>query len=327
VVDRQDRIVRLGAGNVTRFVGDLHLGDGARNDAFGNDDARLARFLADCETACDAVVFMGDAFDLPQAFSERRVGRAHPRVVQAIERLASRVQVVFVLGNHDWTVDYEHLLSGVRACVELEVGDVRVIHGHQLDRYCHPGRRGHRLKVSLHHLAERLFGFEFRVPLWEHDTWQNRVAHCLGAAYGRHLRRAAALYRVLGLDERAMECEAFIDYWSRAVWGDPHGLFEPATTAIRSGNHGALVCGHTHLPGVVDLGGCHYANAGSWTFGRSEYVEWDGARLYARTTIGESVGDKNYHWMLGGETRGDFFDWWATHYEGWLRFRRDAASA
>lgn len=196
---------RLAAGTVTRFVGDLHLGDGARSDAFGQDDRRLVRFLADCEARCDALVFMRDAFDLPQAFSTRRVARAHGEAVRAIERLVGRVQVVFVLGNHDWMVTYERLFPRARACGELEIGDIRVIHGHQLDRYCHPGRRGHHLQVSLHHLAERLFGFEFRVPLSEHDTWRNRIAHWLGAHYGGHLRSTAAVYRLFGLHERAAE--------------------------------------------------------------------------------------------------------------------------
>ncbi|MBI5529441.1 MAG: UDP-2,3-diacylglucosamine diphosphatase [Deltaproteobacteria bacterium] len=317
------RVVRLPAGTTARFVGDLHLGDGARNDSFGASDERLARFLAGCGNATDAVVFMGDSFDLPQAFSARRIGRAHLPAMRALEKLARRVQVIFVLGNHDWTVDYERLLPGARACVEIELGDIRVMHGHQLDRYCHPGRRGHRLKVSLHNLAERLFGFEFRVPLWDHDTWRNRAAHWVGAAYGRHLHRAAAVYRMMGIDGRAAECEAFIQYWSRTIWGDPHALFEPARTAIREGTHRALVCGHTHLPGVVDLDGRQYANAGSWTFGRSEYLEWDGTKLNGRSTAGEDIGDRHYRWMIDGAERGDFFAWWAAHYEGRLRFRRD----
>jgi hypothetical protein len=135
------------------------------------------------------------------------------------------------------------------------------------------------------------------------------------------------VYRVLGLDERAADCEAFIRYWSRALWGDPHALFAPASAAIRGGTHRALVCGHAHLPGVVDLDGRQYANAGSWTFGRSEYVEWNGTRLVARTAAGEEIGDRHYRWMVEGQDRGDFFDWWAAHYEGRLRFRRDPVDA
>ena len=64
-------------------------------------------FLRKCEQECDAVVFMGDAMDLPQAFSMRRILRAHPLVARAIERLCQRSKVYFILGNHDWTTDYE----------------------------------------------------------------------------------------------------------------------------------------------------------------------------------------------------------------------------
>lgn len=319
-------VFTLDSRTITRFIGDLHLGDGGRNDSFGGQDDRLVQFLADCEGTCDAVVFMDDAFDLPQAFAVRRICRRHPRVIEQIQRLAKRIQVVFLLGNHDWTVAYEQLFPEARVSVELAMGEIRAMHGHQLDRYSRPERPGYHLKMSLHHLAERVFGFEFRVPLWEHDSWQNRVAHWLGVWYGYQLRRAATLYRFLGLAHRAAECDAFIEYWSRALWGDPHALFEPVRTILRDGPYRALVCGHTHVPGVVGLDGRCYANAGSWAFGRSEYVEWDGRNLVARSISGEEPGDRRYRWLRDREHRGDVFEWWARHYKGWFRFEKESGT-
>ncbi len=305
-----------------RFVGDAHLGDRGRSDLFGSKDHALIAFLADCERAADAVVFMGDMLDVPQALGAARIVRARPEVAAAVERLSRKVSVVVVRGNHDAGLAYERFFPRVRTCDVLSVGDVRAIHGHELDPYCHPGRPHHQAEIAAHMLVERALGFHFRTPLDEHDTWQNRVAHRLGAAYGFHLRRRASLCRALGLTERAEHAEAFLRYWSRVVWGDPHALFEPATAVARGPDCEALVCGHAHLAGVVPLGeGRHYVNAGSWTFEAREFAEWDGHRFEARDAgTGRRFEAESYAWMLRGEERGDFFAWWAARYRGRLRF-------
>ena len=311
----------LPAGSRMRFVGDLHLGDGASNDAFGDKDPLLVRSLEAWSTDCDAVVFMGDAFDVPQAWSPKRLARAHPAVCAAIERLRRTVQVVFVRGNHDWRVDYEALFPRARSCVELTCGDVLAMHGHQLDRYCHPERRAHAWETWVHHLGERLLRFRFRVPLWEHDTWQNRACHCLGSLLGHGLRRLARVLRHLDRPHQARRCEAFITYWSRSVWGDAHALFEPALEHLVRGSHRVLVCGHTHLPGVVSGTGGQYVNAGSWAFDAawSARLGPEGVQVRDQRS-GRVITDEAYRWMIAGPDPGDFFDWWARHYRGWLRF-------
>ena len=293
---------RLPASTVARFFGDLHLGDGGRNDAFGRKDRLLVDQLADCARTCDAVVFMGDALDVPQGFTVRRILRAHPSVARALTELAAQVPVFFVRGNHDWTVDYDSLFPGARACEALRIGDTLVWHGHHLDRYCHPGATSHAVQMFLHHLFERTLGFQFRVPLHDFDTWQNRIGHWLGAAFARHLRRMTALYTQLGVPARAESGEAFIRYWSRAVWGDPHALFAPTATLLREGPYRAVVAGHTHLPGVIDLDGpapsetpgATYVNAGSWTFDAAQTATWDGRRFtvhdYLAPTPAPGVG-------------------------------------
>ena len=129
------------------------------------------------------------------------------------------------------------------------------------------------------------------------------------------------VYRWLGLHDRAEQCRAFIDYWSRALWGDPNGLFEPAMDWVRNGACSALVCGHTHMPGVVEIEGRQYVNAGSWAFGAAEYAEWDGSTFHAYDYgTGCAYDDLHYRWMLSGCDPGDFFTWWEKHYKGRFRF-------
>ncbi len=318
-------IGRLAENQVVRFVGDLHLGDGGRNDAFGPNDSILTRFLRECRSCCDSVVFMGDAFDPPQAWSVRRIARAHESVLRAIEELSEHVRVIFIRGNHDWNVPYDRLFRRAHVCEELIVGDALVLHGHRFDRYCHPNNRFHRYKIAVHHLAERVFHFEFRVPLSDHDCWQNRVGHWLGHKYALYLRRKADRQRSRGAWSNAAACEDFINYWSRAVWGDPHALFVPAAEFIGREPYRALVCGHTHLPGIVELEAGRYVNAGSWTFGAAQTATWDGKRFSVWDHVQKvEIRDEHYRWMLNGPDRGDFFVWWKQHYRGFLRFRDPA---
>ncbi len=311
----------LPAGTVTRFVGDVHLGDGGRNDVFGAKDDMLLSYLRDCGSACDAVVFMGDMIDLAQGWRARRVLNARTEVARTIASLSERVQVVFVRGNHDWSVDYEAIFPRARACERVLIGDIGVWHGHQHDSRCDPSTRSYQAQMVVHNLAERACGFEFRTPLHEHDTRKNRVAHWLGHRYAMFLRAEASLSHRWGLDERADRCDDFVAYWSRSVWGDPHNTFRSMAAAVRDGPYRAIVCGHTHLPGVVDVGGRQYVNAGSWAFGAAEAATWDGSGFsLCDVRNGIPIGDEHYRWMLSDHDPGDFFDWWAQHYRGRLRF-------
>jgi UDP-2,3-diacylglucosamine pyrophosphatase LpxH len=305
------------------FVGDVHLGDGAWNDGFGRKDELLLELLARCPEDYEAVVFMGDLLDPPQAFGLRRIGRAHARVLEGLERLCRRMRVFVVPGNHDWRVDYEGLFPGIVRRERLLVGNTLVWHGHQLDALCSPEHRLHATAIALHHLAERCFRFRFRVPLFDYDTWQNRVAHWLGHKYGAYLRIKARLCRRLGAPSWAEPCETFIDYWSRSVWGDANALFGPIAVQLREGTQETMVCGHTHVPGQLELSGRRYVNAGSWAGEAACVAVLDGDEFEV-TDLGTQCVHRaeGLQGLLSEQHAGDFFAWWALHYRGWLRFRR-----
>jgi len=59
-------------------------------------------------------------------------------------------------------------------------------------------------------------------------------------------------------EARARERVAFLDYWGRGEWGDPHGLLGAAPAAIAAAAVDVLVCGHSHQPGVVAVPGGTY---------------------------------------------------------------------
>lgn len=306
--------LRLGGidGSVVRFFGDLHMGDGGRNDLFRDSERPFLDTVAEAAADCDLVVFMGDAVDLPQAFRVRRAAAAHREAFRAIEAATKRTDVVFLRGNHDWNVDYDELFPDGRMCERLELGDVLACHGHQLDQENKdPSGVGYFVKVVAHSMAERVFNFEFRVPLQRFDSMPNRVAHWGGYQLARVLRRRGT-----------PAAEAFIHHYSRTVWGDVEAVFEPAMDLVRTGPHRTLVAGHTHTPGLIEVdGGRRYVNAGAWAHGGAHVADWDGAAFLVRdAATGEEIRDEHYGWMIAGHDPGDFFEWWRRHYRGRLRF-------
>ena len=303
-------------GSRARFYGDVHLGDGTRHDLFRGHDGLFGDSLAEAASTCDLVVFMGDLVDLPQALRLRRVTAAHPGALRGIDNLTRATEVVFLRGNHDWNVDYAALFPGGRTCERLELGDVVACHGHQLDpTNADPSGTAYFAKVATHAMVERVFNFDFRVPLQRFDTPQNRVAHWLGYQYARVLRRRGTA-----------AAEAFISHYSRTVWGDVEAVFEPAMESLRAGPHRVLVAGHTHTPGLVDVDGGdtrgrQYVNAGVWAHGGAHVADWDGATFAVRDAVsGGEIGDEHYRWMIAGVDPGDFFEWWRRFYRGRLRF-------
>ncbi|GIU84897.1 MAG: UDP-2,3-diacylglucosamine hydrolase [Acidimicrobiales bacterium] len=295
-------------GATVTFFGDVHLGDGGRNDLFRGKDAMLVDALDRCAREDSLVVFMGDFFDLPQAFRTRRIERAHPAVVHRIRRLCEETAVVILRGNHDWLVDYPSVFPGASVTEELQIDGLLVCHGHRFDPKANVESWRYFAAMALHTLFERAARFDFRVPVQQFDSFPNRLMHWLAHRYARLLRRTGLL-------------EDSLRYWSREVWGDPGSMWEPLTGHLRESRVPAIVCGHSHLPGVVDVDGHLYVNAGSWAFESAQVARWDGREFVVLDLAsGRTYGDEHYRWLLERVDPGDLFDWWRVHYLGRLRF-------
>ena len=140
--------------------------------------------------------------------------------------------------------------------------------------------------------------------------WMNRVWH--------------TIRRTLGDTQAGVRAEQELAYWMRSQLGDPGDVCRPALRALAAGTHDVLVCGHSHLPGVVTLdSGRRYANTGSWTFKSSTYLRLEGDRVELRDWIsGREHDDRLYRPILDQEfDHVTFDDWWDAQYMGLLRFR------
>lgn len=302
-------LLKIPESATVRFVGDVHLGDGSRNDLFRQKDRLLTKKLQEWAEDSDAIVFMGDFFDLPQAMSAQRIVRAHREVVETVRRISRQVRVVLVQGNHDWRVDYSGIFPTAKSCERLRLGDFLVWHGHALDSESKVESNRYFIAMAAHAMFERAFRFDFRVPLHDFDTWQNRLMHWAGYQFGKALAR-------IGRGEN------FIQYWSREVWGDSRAMFKPVSDFLASHSYEGMICGHTHLPGILQLGDRVYVNAGSWTFDSANFATWNGKAFEVADLLADrTIHGENYDWMVNGADPGDFFDWWDIHYLGQLKFR------
>lgn len=307
------------------FISDLHVGDATPADVFFGKDRHLTALLDRVEEEGATLVIVGDAIDFHQAWSFTRVLRAHQELFGRLSRLAREGRLYYVIGNHDYELNLFADILHFRLCDELHVGDqALVVHGWQFDPYLSQTvASGHHWSTTIHHLVERYLGTWLRIPLGEFYTKSNRLmfylAHKLALVANLYARGMAAV----GLPRSAEQLNAYLDYWAIGNMGDPMGMFRPVWKALEEGPWRYIVCGHSHLPGIVPQGDRAYLNTGSWTFASSHYLVWDGEGWTCRDWLtGRSIGAEFYEPLLEGTIyEKDFWQWWRENYMGLLRFR------
>ncbi len=302
------------------MISDLHLGDGTPSDAFFGKDAHLVALLQRIQAEGSQLVIVGDAIDFHQAWTLRRILAAHPDLFRALADLAAADRVTYVIGNHDDELAIYETILRFKVCDELWIGDdIRVVHGWQFD----PVLRSqvgvsYAWGTTIHHVVERLLGTWIRVPLGEFYTASNRFAFWMGHKVWWLWRNAR---RLLGRDPAPVD--ARIDYWTWGNLGDSMGMFRPTMAALDEGPHRVLVCGHSHMPGIVARGDRTYVNTGTWTFASSHVVTLENGTFTCSDWVsGRRFGDELYRTLLEGTIWDTNFErWWQENYLGWFRFR------
>ncbi len=333
-VGRDEETEGIGTMNLQRvrggrvyFVSDMHIGDGSHGDVFGNKDDAFLAFLDEVERHGQALVILGDALDFEQAWYFSRIVRAHRAVISRLTRLTDQMRVIYVYGNHDPDIVLFRDILKWQLCDKVVVdGHILAVHGYEFDSYV--GRKFEEASFLTRatHLYERVFRTWVRIPLRDYYTLSNRFAY-FGfywlVQFG-HLQRW--LGRKLKRPHWGRELKAWTDFWTRSALGDPMGITMPAIEALQSGGtYDTIVCGHSHLPGVVpvgDDGDRRYVNLGSWSFANSQYGVWDGKTFHLRDWItGREVRDEQYKPIFEGLADRSYEEWFDDQYLGYLRFR------
>jgi hypothetical protein len=176
--------------------------------------------------------------------------------------------------------------------------------------------------TRLHHAVERVVGW-VRMPLHEFYTPANRVVYWGFHKWWQILKLRGALMRKLGLGALAKRSEDWVSYWVRSEAGDPMSMLFPALAGAKQLGATTLVCGHAHMPGIVETGGVRYVNTGSWTYGHGQYARFDGEEFVVKDWMtGREYASELYATALSGELVDiDMDRWWKNQYLGWFRFR------
>jgi UDP-2,3-diacylglucosamine hydrolase len=306
------------------FVSDMHMGDGSFADLFQGKDKPFMAFLDEVEREASALVINGDALDWSQAWYFQRILKAHHKVLKRLTALGEKMEVVYCYGNHDPDILlFEDILKW-KVCNRLVIGDRMLVqHGVEFDAYISKRFARSEFWVRLLNLYERSLRTWIRVPLADYYTRSNRLTHYLYYYLVRAQRWRIRWLRWRGKNRRAKEIEDAIDFWTQTELGDPMTITKPALERLRSDRFELIVCGHSHLPGIVELeGGRRYVNIGSWTFRNAQYGVWDGENLVVRDWLtGRIYDDENYRPIFDGTTDLTYEEWFAGQYMGYLRFR------
>lgn len=300
------------------FISDLHLGDGTPSDVFFGKDKHLMALVRRVEREGATLVVNGDAMDFHQAWTFTRILRAHQELLGAMSRLGRAGRLIYVIGNHDYDINLYREILNFRVCEELHVGDVILVqHGYQYDPYIGEKLHGSHIATKVHHTIERYLGTWLRIPLGEFYTLGNRITYWLVHKMALAVRAGAWL---TGRENRV---DSHLEYWARSHMGDPMCIFRPMFTRLKEDAWRYIVLGHSHLPGILPWQDRAYCNTGSWTFGSSQYLRWDGDSFICRDWItGRDFGSELYTPLLDGSIdEADFWIWWRENYMGWLRFR------
>lgn len=324
MTSRASRIVTLPRDRQVYMVSDLHLGDGTPSDVFFGKDRHLMALVERANRDGATLVVNGDAIDFHQAWSFMRVLRAHQELLAAMSALAREGRLIYVVGNHDFDLSLFSDVLNFRVCNEIHIGDeVMICHGYRYDAYISSNIDGFHLDTKIHHAVERFFGTWVRFPFGEFYTLANRIAVWLGHKIGLAALARGTILRWLGTEPDHQKVLDALNHWAWSNQGDSMCIFRPALDSLRAGPWRVIICGHSHLPGVVRDGDKIYANTGSWTFASSQYIVWDGHDVQCHDWItGRRFEDELYRPLIDGSIyERDFFQWWRENYMGWLRFR------
>jgi UDP-2,3-diacylglucosamine hydrolase len=215
-------------------------------------ETALLEFLDAVPDLGDSLLVNGDLFEFWFAY-RRVIPRDGFRVAAALGRLAVRLPVAVVGGNHDrWGAAFWNDELGVRFAaeqLELEVGTrrVRALHG-DLVSGAHRGILDRMVSLPTTSAVYRLLHPDLGVPL---VRW-------LAGRLGDHGTEGDTIERESAAQER---------------WALEQLRSEPSL--------GLLVLGHTHRPALVEAGpGQQYLNPGAW---------FDGFRYALATSVGAEL--------------------------------------
>jgi UDP-2,3-diacylglucosamine pyrophosphatase LpxH len=214
-------------------ISDLHIGN-----PYSRARRLLKSFLAYVEEEGYSLCINGDGVDIAQT-SFQRIATELPELLDALRRIAKRnSSVYYVVGNHDMSMDHfldDWGLMTVVPFLNVHSGDsrIRIEHGHLYDPFFVKYPR-------LYEFATHLGGQLLKISPDFYRLWVKFEGH-----------KNRMLAKLQGGDKSSLANE------------DP--AFTAAARELLERGFDSVIFGHTHVPGVLQIGeDKSYVNAGSW---------------------------------------------------------------
>ena len=320
------QILQLPAEGVYYVISDLHLGDGSHSDTFLGKDRHLIRFLEKVREEKATLIIAGDVIDFAQSRNFSRILSVHGSLFRAMADLAAENRFYYVYGNHDFDMRLYRNILRFPVVATVLIGDqVRIDHGHQYDSLIDGDLKGADKRTRRHHVFEHVLRTWVRLPLGHFYTKAGRLSFWLAYRLYQLICLTNKLLKKYGLPPVADGPMHHAQYWIQADYGDPGGMWQSISDTLKDLKQHILVCGHSHMPGVVEIHPDRwYVNTGSWTFDSSSYMRWEPNQVpVVRDWItGREFDDRLYDRVRSGKTNQIFFeDWWREQYLGFFRYR------
>ena len=234
------------------IISDLHLGN-----PFCFSKRKIVEFLAYAADNDYNLCINGDGFDIAQT-SFVKLAQEVPEVFKQFRRFAKKnLKVYYVIGNHDMVLEHffeDWDLFTLAPFLNVTSGDlrVRIEHGHLYDPFF--------IKMpELYEIVTHIAGFFLSMTPWWYKFWMGLEKWWYKFWMG--------FDKMLGyLRLRKTRKQNIV-----GIVGEAPSISQGARRILDRG-FDAVVFGHTHHPGEVDINNLKYFNTGSWLL-HTLYVE------------------------------------------------------
>jgi UDP-2,3-diacylglucosamine pyrophosphatase LpxH len=234
------------------IISDLHLGN-----PFCFSKRKIVEFLAYAADNDYNLCINGDGFDIAQT-SFVKLAQEVPEVFKQFRRFAKKnLKVYYVIGNHDMVLEHffeDWDLFTLAPFLNVTSGDlrVRIEHGHLYDPFF--------IKMpELYEIVTHIAGFFLSMTPWWYKFWMGLEKWWYKFWMG--------FDKMLGyLRQRKTRKQNIV-----GIVGEAPSISQAARRILDRG-FDAVVFGHTHHPGEVDINNLKYFNTGSWLL-HTLYVE------------------------------------------------------
>jgi len=204
-------------------ISDLHLGSSVCQDD------KLLKFLRHIETKCCRLIINGDLFD---HWNFKKLSDNHWKILKTIRKLSSKIEVIWIRGNHDGPSDMISHLIGVEFLDEywFTYGGKNfiVIHGDIFDDF-----------LTKYPLITKIADYIYRLVQKLDPSFY----------WPRLLKRGSKTFL-------------------RAV----QKVKIRAKNYCATNKQNIIICGHTHMYEVDESDSVYYYNTGSWTNDPCSYL-------------------------------------------------------